>query len=182
MRLPLDTMTSVREVRDEPTVTRAGEALPAPIAGVVVERLRMHADHRGRLMQCYDPAHPFWSDGPIVWAYNFTIRPGRIKGWGMHKRQVDRYLVLDADMRAVLYDGREDSPTFGRIHEVHFTRATPGLLRIPTGVWHADHNWGDSEAMAVNFPTAAYDAGQPDKYRIDPRSGEIPFDFTLRDY
>jgi dTDP-4-dehydrorhamnose 3,5-epimerase len=56
----------------------------------------------------------------------------------MHKRQVDRYLVLDAEMRAVLYDAREDSPTFGRIHEVHFTRATPGLLRIPTGVWHAD--------------------------------------------
>jgi dTDP-4-dehydrorhamnose 3,5-epimerase len=175
-------MTTVREVRDEQTVTRSGEPLPAPIDGVMVERLRMHADHRGRLMPCYDPAHPFWADGPIVWAYNFTVRPGHIKGWGMHKRQVDRYLVLHADMRAVLYDAREDSPTFGRIHEVHFTRATPGLLRIPTGVWHADQNWGDFEAIAVNFPTAAYDAEEPDKFRIDPHSGEIPFDFTLRDY
>jgi hypothetical protein len=34
----------------------------------------------------------------------------------------------------------------------------------------------------VNFPTAAYDAEEPDKFRIDPHSGEIPFDFTLRDY
>jgi hypothetical protein len=34
----------------------------------------------------------------------------------------------------------------------------------------------------VNFPTAACDAEEPDKFRIDPHSGEIPFDFTLRDY
>jgi dTDP-4-dehydrorhamnose 3,5-epimerase-like enzyme len=67
--------------------------------------------------------------------------------------------VLDADMRVV----------------------PPGLLRIPTGVWHADQNWGDFEVMAVNFPTVAYDPEHPDKYRIDVNSGEIPFDFTLRD-
>ena len=33
----------------------------------------------------------------------------------------------------------------------------------------------------MNFPTRPYDRTNPDKYRIDPASGEIPFDFTLRD-
>ena len=61
------------------------------------------------------------------------------------------------------------------------TRGTPGLLRIPPGVWHASQNWGDFEAVCMNFPTRSFDPEHPDKYRIDPASGEIPFDFTLRD-
>ena len=28
---------------------------------------------------------PFWEE-PVVYAYAFTVSPGRIKGWGMHKR------------------------------------------------------------------------------------------------
>ena len=64
---------------------------------------------------------------------------------------------------------------------VDFTRGTPGLLRIPPGIWHASHNWGDFEAVCMNFPTAPFDPEDPDKYRIDPHSGEIPFDFSLRD-
>jgi hypothetical protein len=33
----------------------------------------------------------------------------------------------------------------------------------------------------MNFPTRPYDREDPDKYRIDPASGEIPFDFALLD-
>ena len=33
----------------------------------------------------------------------------------------------------------------------------------------------------MNFPTRPYDHAEPDKYRIDPHSGLIPFDFTLPD-
>src|SRR5215207_298559 len=174
-------MTSITTTPDAPTVTRSGDRLPVPIEGVRYERLMVHADHRGRLVPAYDPADPFW-DEPIVWAYNFTVRPGRIKGWGMHRLQADRYIVLSADMRVALYDGREDSATHEQIHVVDFTRATPGLLRIAPGVWHASQNWGETEAICMNFPTMAFDPERPDKYRIDPHSGVIPFDFTLRDY
>jgi hypothetical protein len=34
----------------------------------------------------------------------------------------------------------------------------------------------------INFPTRAYDHDRPDKYRIDHTTGEIPFDWTLKDY
>ena len=33
----------------------------------------------------------------------------------------------------------------------------------------------------MNFPTEPYDRETPDKYRIDPHSGEIPFDWSLPD-
>ena len=47
------------------------------------------------------------------------------------------------------------------------------------------HNFWDrgllSLALDPNFPTRPYDADAPDKYRVDPHSGTIPFDWELRD-
>jgi dTDP-4-dehydrorhamnose 3,5-epimerase len=166
--------------RDEPTVDETGRRLDSGIEGVVLERLVAHHDHRGALAELIDLRQPFWSE-PVVYAYAFTVRPGRIKGWGMHKLQADRYVVLSGSLRVVLHDGRVGSPSHGRFAEFHFTDETPGRLRIPPGVWHADHNWGATDARVVNFPTRAYDHAAPDKYRIDPHSGEIAFDFSLRD-
>ena len=53
-------------------------------------RLEPHVDHRGSLFEIVNFDHPFWQE-PVVYAYAITIRPGRIKGWGMHKLQTDRY-------------------------------------------------------------------------------------------
>jgi dTDP-4-dehydrorhamnose 3,5-epimerase len=73
------------------------------------------------------------------------------------------------------------SPTAGTIAQLQLGKRNPGLVRIPPGVWHADQNWGDTLVRIVNFPTRAYDPENPDKHRIDPHSGVIPFDWTLRD-
>lgn len=167
---------------DVATVDSGGRRLAAGIDGV---RLRMlgplHADHRGSLLEVVDTRQDFW-DEPIVYAYRITVRPGRIKGWGMHMLQSDRYLTVSGRLRVVLYDGRTTSPTHERFAEFQFTDETPGLLLIPPGVWHADQNTGDRDVVLMNFPTRAYDHDTPDKYRIDPWNGEIPFDWTLRDY
>jgi dTDP-4-dehydrorhamnose 3,5-epimerase len=167
-------------VRDEPTVDRESRELGPGIDGVEVKRLTVHADPRGILTPVIDVRDPFW-DEPIVYAYRFSIRPGRIKGWGMHDHQTDRYFVVSGSVRVALFDGRETSPTAGAIVRVDFTDRTPGLVKIPPGVWHADQNWGDTEAHIVNFPTRPYDPESPDKYRIDPHGGTIPFDWTIRD-
>lgn len=166
-------------VRDAPTVSARGERRPT-LDGVVMARAVLHADHRGSLMETVNFEDPFWEE-PVVYAYTFTVAPGRIKGWGMHKLQTDRYVALCGQLRVVLYDGRPSSPTFHRFAEYSFSERTPGFLRIPPGVWHADQNVGETPSVVVNFPTRAYDRDDPDKYRIDPASGEIPFDFTLRD-
>jgi dTDP-4-dehydrorhamnose 3,5-epimerase len=140
----------------------------------------VHADHRGSLMEVVNFDHPFWEE-PVVHAYVIAVAPGRIKGWGMHRLQADRYVFLSGRVRVVLYDGRADSPTFEQFAEHFFSDDSPGFLRIPPGVWHADQNLGDAPCRVINFPTLPYDREAPDKYRIDPSSGEIPFDFTLRD-
>jgi dTDP-4-dehydrorhamnose 3,5-epimerase len=165
--------------RDAPSVDSLG--LPVGrIDGVVLAHATPHVDHRGSLTEVVNFTHSFW-DEEIVYAYRVTISPGHIKGWGMHKLQSDRYFLVAGSVRTVLYDGRADSRTTGEFEVHHLTRSTPGLLLIPPGVWHANQNWGDDEAILMNFPTRPYDHAAPDKYRIDPHSGEIPFDSTLRD-
>lgn len=167
---------------DEASVDSRGRRLASGIDGVRLQMLGpLHADHRGSLLEAVDTRQDFW-DEPIVYAYRIMLRPGRIKGWGMHMLQADRYLTVSGRLRVVLYDGRTASPTHQRFAEFQFTDETPGLLLIPPGVWHADQNTGDRDVVLLNFPTRAYDHANPDKYRIDVRSGEIPFDWTLRDY
>jgi len=166
-------------VRDLPTVSADGQRRPQ-IEGVVVATGVVQADHRGTLMEAVNFEHPFWEE-PVVYAYSFTVAPGRIKGWGMHKLQTDRYVVLAGPLRVVLYDGRPDSPSFQHFAQFSFGDRAPGFLRIPPGVWHADQNVGDVPCQVMNFPTRPYDRDAPDKYRIDPDGGEIPFDFALRD-
>jgi dTDP-4-dehydrorhamnose 3,5-epimerase len=165
--------------RDAPTVTASGQRM-ARIDGVEIARLAPHADHRGSLTEVLNEASPFWRE-PVVHSYLFTIRPGRIKGWGMHKRQADRYLGIRGQVRVVLFDGRVESATHGTYDQYYLGEELPSLLRIPPGVWHADQNVGPAEAAILNFPTVAYDPDEPDKYRIDPHSGEIPFDWDALD-
>ncbi len=170
------------QVADEATVDTAGRRLATGIEGVQLRMLGpLQADHRGSLLEVIDLRDDFWKE-PIVYAYRITVRPERIKGWGLHKLQSDRYVTLSGRLRVVLFDGRVDSPTHGLFSEFQFTDETPGLLLIPPGVWHADQNTGDRDAVLLNFPTRAYDHEHPDKYRIDPSSGEIPFDWTLKNY
>lgn len=165
---------------DEPTVDAAGRRLASGIEGVIYSRAVSHVDHRGSLTEVVNFDDPFW-DEPIVYSYSITIRPGRIKGWGMHRKQADRYFLAHGNIRVVLFDGRVKSPTHARFAEFHLTDAARGRLLIPPGVWHADQNWGDTEAVLINFPTRPYDREHPDKHRIDPASNEIAFDFRLHD-
>lgn len=43
-----------------------------------------HDDDRGSVTEMYDPRWG-WSSDPMVFSYVFTIRPGIVKGWGLHK-------------------------------------------------------------------------------------------------
>jgi dTDP-4-dehydrorhamnose 3,5-epimerase len=166
--------------RDAPTVDADGRKLDAGIEGVRYVRATTHVDHRGSLTEVVNFDNDFW-DEPVVYSYCFTIRPGRIKGWGMHLRQADRYFVCAGSLRVVLYDGRTRSPSFGAFAEFHLTDEARSFLLIPPGVWHGDQNWGDRDAVVLNFPTVAYDHASPDKHRLDPHSGAIPFDWSLPD-
>jgi dTDP-4-dehydrorhamnose 3,5-epimerase len=176
----VEATVAVPGTRDRPRTEEPDQVMARRIAGVLVERPAGYHDARGSLVAFMDFSKPFWSE-PIVHAYEFTIRPGRIKGWGMHRRQADRYFVQAGDLRVALHDAREDSPTKGAFSEFWFTEGSRGLLHIPAGVWHATQNWGTTLGRIANFGTVRFDPSDPDKARIDPHAGVIPFDWLLHD-
>jgi dTDP-4-dehydrorhamnose 3,5-epimerase len=107
----------------------------------------------------------------------FTLRPGRVKGWGMHLEHEDRYVIVQGDMEVVMYDAREESPTRGLVAKVVMSEHHRRLMSIPTGIWHANHNIGSTDVLVVNFPTKPYDHVNPDKYRLPLDTDKIPYEW-----
>ncbi|MDQ6622295.1 MAG: dTDP-4-dehydrorhamnose 3,5-epimerase family protein [Verrucomicrobiota bacterium] len=163
-------------VRDPAMVTVAGESLVALPHGVTFRRAVTHLDTRGSVCEMFDPRWQ-WHSAPLVFVYMFTLRPGMVKGWGLHKEHEDRYFVQLGEMEIVMYDVRPDSPTRNQISRVVLSEYDRGLLNIPAGIWHANHNVGRKDAVVVNFPTRPYDHDRPDKYRLPLDTDQIPYQF-----
>lgn len=168
---------STEPVRDRQTVSPDGDPVRALPAGVNLRDIKTHPDDRGTVFELYDPRWGF-HEKPLVFSYCFTIRPGRVKGWGIHHEHDDRYVLLFGDVKVVLYDDRPASATYQTITEVMLTEHDRQLLSIPTGVWHATENVGTGDAVVVNFPTIQYDHSNPDKYRLPIDTDYIPYRFT----
>jgi dTDP-4-dehydrorhamnose 3,5-epimerase len=146
------------------------------IDGVRIREARTIPDDRGTLCVAYDPRWGF-SDEPIVYAYEVTIRPGAVKGWILHETYDDRLFLSAGSVKWVLYDDRTESPTRGRLTELYFDDHHRSLLRIPRGVWHAVQNVGTGDSRMINFPTEPYDYESPDKTRLPLDTDRIPYRF-----
>ena len=162
--------------RDEATVTPQGERVNSLPAGVTTRDLITHVDERGTVCEMFDTRWQ-WHLDPLVFAYTFSLRPGMIKGWGMHKLHDDRYCILSGELLLVLFDDRSDSPTRGLVSKIVLSEYRRQLINIPAGVWHANQNIGAKDVVVVNFPTRPYDHDNPDKYRLPVDTDKIPYRF-----
>jgi dTDP-4-dehydrorhamnose 3,5-epimerase len=163
-------------VKDTQTVTPTGESIQPVPFGVTFRDVTTHVDDRGAVCELFDPRWG-WHKDPLVFVYSFTVRPGMIKGWGIHRKHEDRYFILFGELEVVLYDERPDSPTRGLVSKIVLSEYRRRLMNIPAGVWHADRNIGSKDAVVVNFPTIQYDHRDPDKYRLPLDTDQIPHKF-----
>jgi len=148
------------------------------IEGVKIKKLNVFPDERGRLMEMLrSDDELFLKFGQV---YMTTAYPGVVKGWHYHKKQTDNFVVVKGMMKVVLYDGREKSSTYKEINEFFMGEHNPILLQIPTYVYHGFKCISDTEAMCINMPTEVYNYNQPDEYRVDPDSGEIPYNWERK--
>jgi dTDP-4-dehydrorhamnose 3,5-epimerase len=162
--------------QDPQFVTPDGAPLRRLTHGVTIRDLPTHVDERGSLMELFDPRWK-WHPEAMVFAYCFTLRPGFVKGWSLHKEHEDRYVLIQGELELVLYDPRPDSPTVGEVCRIQLTPYRRCIVNIPRNVWHADYNFGASDVLTINFPTMAYDHAKPDKYRLPIDTDLIPYRF-----
>lgn len=164
-------------IKDGPQVTSEWAKLQERIDGVSIhEVLHVPRDH-GVITEMYRPG---WDPSglPVVHIYQSRLFPAAIGAWSCHAKTIDRLFVSQGHLKIVLYDGREESPTHGRIMELHAGDARPAFLVLPIGIWHGVQNLGSTDALLLNFPSRAYDYDDPDHYRLPYDSPEIPYSWA----
>jgi dTDP-4-dehydrorhamnose 3,5-epimerase len=163
--------------KDGQLVTPEWQILREPIAGVHLHEVRHVPRDHGIITEIFRPE---WDPTglPVAQIYQSRLYPGAIGAWSCHTKNIDRLFINQGNVKLVLFDGREDSPTFRRINEFHLGDARPAMMVIPIGVWHGLQNLGAADALMLNFPTRPYDYEDPDHYRLPFDTPEIPYSWS----
>ena len=148
------------------------------IDGVVVKKLKVIPDERGRLMEILRSDDDLFEKFGQV--YMTTNNPGVVKAWHYHKSQIDLVACIKGMIKLVLYDDREGSTTRGRLNELFIGEHNPVLVRIPAGVWHGWKGISRTESLTLNVPTEVYEYENPDEFRLPFDSNQIPYDWDLK--
>jgi dTDP-4-dehydrorhamnose 3,5-epimerase len=149
------------------------------IDGVMIKKLSVIADERGRLMEILRADDAMFQGFGQV--YMTTAYPGVVKGWHYHKRQSDNMAVVRGMMKIFLYDAREGSKTEGDIDEYFAGVYNPILVHIPPLVFHGFKCISTEESLVVNTPTEPYNYEDPDEFRVHPHENAIPYDWKRKD-
>lgn len=146
------------------------------IEGVIVKPLRKIVDERGMIMHMLKNTDPeFKKFGEI---YFSSIHPGAIKGWHLHKKMELNYAAITGNIKLVLYDQRENSPTKGKIQEVFIGEHNPCLVKIPPGVVNGFKVVGTQTAIVANCTDIPHD---PEEIvRIHPFTKDIPYNWDIK--
>lgn len=148
------------------------------ISGVEVKKLIKHADDRGFFMEILrDDDNYLERFGQASMSLTY---PGVIKAFHYHKLQDDIWFFPKGNAQVVLYDMREDSPTFKQTNVFYMGEHNSIIVKIPTGVAHGYRVLGEDPAMIVYFTSESYKPGEPDEFRISWDDPEIGFDWTTK--
>lgn len=147
------------------------------IQDVKVKKLKLITDDRGRLMEILRSDEEIFTHFGQV--YMTTAYPGVVKAWHYHKKQDDHFTCISGTMCLALFDAREDSSTYKEVNEFIINLDNPMLVKIPKQVYHGFKCVGEKEAVVINVPTLPYNHKEPDEYRIDAFSSDVPYDWNV---
>ena len=145
------------------------------IDGVIVKKLKIIPDDRGRLMEIMRSDEAIFEKFGQV--YMTSAFPGVVKAWHYHKKQDDNFTCVHGKMRLALYDARKSSTTYGEVNDFVISLDDPMLVTIPKNVYHGFKCVSDCEAVVINTPTKMYNHNKPDEYRLDAYDNDIPYDW-----
>jgi len=148
-------------VAKQSAVNDQGRLRRIPIEGIEFRPTRPVPHEDGHVAEV---ARESWEQirSPIVQVHTTTTFVGRIRAWGLHQHSTDRLFVVSGLVKIVVFDGRNNSPTYGLINEFTVSEKNPGLLCIPPNLYHGWKNIGLTEAIIINMPDRMYNYESPD--------------------
>jgi dTDP-4-dehydrorhamnose 3,5-epimerase len=148
------------------------ESYDGVLEGVRIKPLMRFCDERGYLLEVLR------DDDALLERFGqttFTVTyPGVIKAFHWHRRQYDLWFMAMGEAQVVLYDLREDSPTYRHTQVIFAGEHKPLLIVIPPGVAHGYRVLGDKPAGLFYHTSESYHPSDPDEERIpydDPSIG-----------
>ena len=148
------------------------------IQGVEVKDLKVIPDERGMLSEILRSDEKIFKKFGQV--YFTTAYPGAVKAWHYHKIQWDHFACIHGEVKLVLFDRREGSPTSGEINEFFLGIRNPRLIVIPPLIYHGFKCIGAEEAIMINVPTEPYNPARPDEYRVPWNEPFIHYDWERK--
>lgn len=110
--------------------------------------------------------------------YFSGVNPGAIKAWHIHRIMTLNYAVPLGQIKFVLYDSREGSPTKGMVQELFLGQGNYALVTVPPMVWNGFKGLGSSMSLVANCATHPHDPLEIE--RCDPFSPDIPYNWDIK--
>lgn len=89
--------------------------------------------------------------------YFSKIHPGVVKAWHHHSLMTLNYMVICGSIQLGLWDGRKDSPTYGKQQTIFLDEQNSQLAIVPPGVWNGFKGLGTTSAIVANCATHPHD-------------------------
>ena len=148
------------------------------IQDVQVIPLRRIPDERGTIMHMMRATDThFQQFGEI---YFSTVYRGVVKGWHRHHEMTLNYACVFGRIKLVIYDERQDSPTFGEMMEIFLGPDNYSLVIIPPEVWNGFKGMNDPYAIVANCCTHVHNPARSE--RLDPFNNHIPYNWDVRNH
>jgi dTDP-4-dehydrorhamnose 3,5-epimerase len=145
------------------------------IHGVQIIPLKTILDERGMVRHMLRSSDPHFAHFGEI--YFSVIFPDAIKAWHVHRKMELNYAVISGNIKLVLYDARDDSPTYKEVQEIFMGVDNYVLVHIPVDVVNGFKAIGGEKAIVANCATIPHD---PDEIeRFDPFDPTIGYDWGI---
>ncbi len=145
------------------------------IDGVMLTPLRQIFDERGKVMHMLREDSPVFSRFGEI--YFSCTHPGVVKAWHLHKAMTLNYAVVYGEIKFVLFDDREESPTRGEVQEFFISPENYMLVTVPPLIWNGFKCVGNNAAIVANCATLPHSSDEIE--RRPPCDQSIPYEWAL---
>ena len=148
------------------------------IDGIEIKPLKIFPDERGSIMHGVRSDNILNDFGEV---YFSKINYGAIKGWHVHESLILNYICVYGQIKLVLHDMRDDSPTNGETQEIFMGLDNYCLVHIPPGIANGSKGLWNPYSIICNVASEPHNPNL--KYRrIHPDEGIIDYNWERRVY
>ena len=148
------------------------------IDGVQIIPLKIIPDERGAIMHGVRKDNILNEFGEV---YFSRVNFNAIKGWHVHETMTLNYICVYGQVRLVLHDLREQSPTRGETQEILMGPDNYCLAHIPPGVANGVKGLWSPYSLICNVASEPHDPNKKMR-RIHPDEGIIRYDWGQKIY